>query len=158
MPKVESFDLDHTIVKAPYVRLAGTDRNGGAVIQKFDLRLMQPNEAAIATAALHSIEHLMATYFREELDGVIDVSPMGCRTGFYISIWGEHEVAEIAQALVNVLEKILASDKVIAATVTECGHWRDHSLKGAKGYCEEILEKGISLDPFNRDEVVYSNK
>ena len=85
MPVVESFTLDHTKVKAPYVRVAGYERHRlGSVVQKFDLRFLQPNADAIPTAALHTLEHLLAFGLREELEGVIDISPMGCRTGFYL--------------------------------------------------------------------------
>ena len=83
MQKVESFKLDHTKVKAPYIRkcceLKGTN---GDIVTKFDLRFLQPNEETFGTAAIHGLEHLLATYLRETLDGIIDLSPMGCRTGF----------------------------------------------------------------------------
>ena len=92
MEKVESFQLDHTKVKAPYVRLSGTEQSEkGSKIQKYDLRFLQPNEDAMPTAAIHTLEHLLATYLRDELKGIIDISPMGCRTGFYMIIWDEHE-------------------------------------------------------------------
>lgn len=83
MAKVESFTLDHTKVKAPYVRLI-TEEHGekGDIISNYDLRLVQPNENAIPTAGLHTIEHLLAGLLRDRLDGVIDCSPFGCRTGF----------------------------------------------------------------------------
>lgn len=61
MAKVESFELDHTIVKAPYVRLAGTEKNEkGSTIQKYDLRFLQPNQEALPTSAVHTLEHLLA--------------------------------------------------------------------------------------------------
>ena len=57
------------------------------------------------TAAIHTLEHLLATYLRDELKGIIDISPMGCRTGFYMIIWDEHEPNDIATALTKVLRK-----------------------------------------------------
>lgn len=84
MAEVESFALDHTKVRAPYVRLAGRKPLGGGVVEKYDLRLAQPNREAIPTASLHTLEHLLAGYLRDHLEGVIDLSPMGCRTGFYL--------------------------------------------------------------------------
>ncbi|WP_027092307.1 S-ribosylhomocysteine lyase [Cohnella thermotolerans] len=149
MAKVESFELDHTKVKAPYVRLAGTERNGkGGTIQKYDLRLLQPNEDALPTAAVHTLEHLLATYLRDELEGIIDISPMGCRTGFYMIIWDEHEPADVAAALTNVLNKVLTTDTVPAVSPLECGNYKDHSLHSAKEYAKLVLRSGISDDPF----------
>src|SRR5699024_12191893 len=79
---VESFELDHTIVKAPYIRLISQEKGPvGDVISNFDVRLVQPNENAIPTAGLHTIEHLFAKLIRERIDGMIDCSPFGCRTG-----------------------------------------------------------------------------
>ena len=86
MPKdvtVESFELDHTIVKAPYVRLISEEVGPkGDIITNFDIRLIQPNENSIDTGGLHTIEHLLAKLIRQRIDGLIDCSPFGCRTGF----------------------------------------------------------------------------
>ena len=80
--EVESFKLDHREVDAPYVREAGELTTPcGDIIKKYDLRLMQPNEGVMPTAAMHTIEHLLAGFMREKIEAVIDISPMGCRTG-----------------------------------------------------------------------------
>jgi len=151
MAKVESFELDHTIVKAPYVRLAGTEKNDkGSTIQKYDLRFLQPNKDALPTAAVHTLEHLLATYLRDELPGIIDISPMGCRTGFYMIIWDEHDPADVAAALTKVLNKVLETDSVPAVSALECGNYKDHSLFGAQEYAKLVLEAGIGDDPFRR--------
>ena len=100
MAEVESFTLDHTAVKAPYVRLITVEEGPkGDQISNFDLRLVQPNENAIPTAGLHTIEHMLAGYLRDHMDGVIDCSPFGCRTGFHLIMWGEHDTVEVAKAL-----------------------------------------------------------
>lgn len=149
MAKVESFQLDHTKVKAPYVRVAGTERNEkGSTIQKYDLRLLQPNVDALPTAAVHTLEHLLATYLRDELEGIIDISPMGCRTGFYLIIWDEHNPADVAAALTKVLNKVLETEHVPAVSALECGNYKDHSLFSAQEYARLVLEAGISDDPF----------
>ena len=101
MPKkevvVESFELDHTIVKAPYVRLISEESGpSGDIITNFDIRLVQPNENAIPTAGLHTIEHLLAKLIRERISGMIDCSPFGCRTGFHLIMWGKHDTTELA--------------------------------------------------------------
>lgn len=151
MPVVESFTLDHTLVKAPYVRQAGYERHAlGSVVQKFDLRLLQPNADAIPTAALHTLEHLLAFGLREELEGVIDISPMGCRTGFYLILWDEHQPAEIAAALTRVLERVVTATDVPAVTALACGNYRDHSLFSAQEYAKQVLAAGISDDAFRR--------
>ncbi|WP_141744039.1 S-ribosylhomocysteine lyase, partial [Staphylococcus hominis] len=75
---VESFNLDHTKVVAPYIRLAGTMEGiNGDVIKKYDLRFKQPNKAHMDMPALHSLEHLMAENIRNHSDKVVDLSPMG---------------------------------------------------------------------------------
>ena len=81
---MESFDLDHNKVKAPYVHVAGVEYDAkGSTVQKVDLRFLQSNEDAFPTDAMHTLEHLLATYMSDYLEDIIEVSPMGCRTGFY---------------------------------------------------------------------------
>lgn len=139
---VESFTMDHRTVKAPFVRRCGTMVTPkGDVVSKFDLRFTQPNVESMPTAAVHSIEHLMAGFIRESLDSVIDISPMGCRTGFYLTLVGEHSELEVTQALMTSLEKVLDATAVPACNPVQCGHYRDHSLFGAKEYAKEVLEK-----------------
>jgi S-ribosylhomocysteine lyase len=138
--KVESFELDHTKVDAPYVRKAGNlTTHSGDLIKKYDLRLMQPNEETIPTAALHTIEHLLAGFMRERIDGIIDVSPMGCRTGFYLTKIGQSDLEEIEQALISSLEEVIATEDVPAMTAKQCGNYRDHSLFGAQEYARKFL-------------------
>ncbi|MCJ0586672.1 S-ribosylhomocysteine lyase [Enterococcus cecorum] len=142
---------DHYKVKAPYVRMAGMETNQGVVIQKFDLRFLQPNQDALPTAALHTLEHLLAVNLRDYIEGVIDLSPMGCRTGFYLIVWGEHSTEEIRDALKTVLEKhVIGTDYVPAVSAKECGNYRDHSLFAAQEYAKQVLAQGISSDPFER--------
>lgn len=151
MAKVESFELDHNIVKAPYIRRAGAETHEkGAMVTKFDLRFLQPNEDAFPTGAMHTLEHLLAINMRDYLDGIIDISPMGCRTGFYMITWGKPSLEEVRNALVKTLEIVGKTEIVPATTAKECGNFRDHSLFGAKIYASQVLEKGISLDPFER--------
>ena len=147
MDKVESFELDHRKVKAPYIRKCCT-LNGpqGDYVTKFDIRFLQPNKEAFGTAAMHGLEHLLATYLREELEGLIDLSPMGCRTGFYLVMWGDVEAKIVKEGLERALEKVLNAEEMIAATSVECGNYRDLSLFGAKEYAKYVLDKGFSLN------------
>ncbi|MCH5295430.1 MAG: S-ribosylhomocysteine lyase [Treponema sp.] len=142
---VDSFNLDHTKVTAPFVRLASkkTGRKGDTVT-KYDIRFCQPNKDFMGTGEIHTLEHLIAEYIRDEIpNNVIDFSPMGCRTGFYFTLWGDHEEKWIAERLVNVLKKVAVWDKdVPAATEVECGNYRDHDLEGAKRRAAEWV-RGI---------------
>lgn len=154
MAKVESFTLDHTKVKAPYVRLIAQESGKqGDVISNFDLRLVQPNENAIPTAGLHTIEHLLAGLLRDRLDGVIDCSPFGCRTGFHLITWGTHDTETVAKALKGALTEIrdnIEWKDVQGTDKYSCGNFKDHSLFSAKAWSAEILDQGISSDPDER--------
>ena len=151
---VESFELDHTAVKAPYVRLIGEDTVPKVdVISNYDIRLVQPTEDSIPTAGIHTIEHLLAMLIRKRIDGMIDCSPFGCRTGFHMIMWGQHDPKTIAQVIKSSLEEIAEAtswEDVPGTTIESCGNYKDHSLFSAKEWCKLILEQGISDDPFTR--------
>ena len=142
---VDSFNLDHTKVKAPFVRLAAKKvGEKGDIVTKFDIRFMQPNKEFMNTGGIHTLEHLMAEYIRDEMEGVIDLSPMGCRTGFYFTVWGDRTEEEIANHLMKVLKKVAVWDKPIPATTEEeCGNYKDHNLEEAKLYAQKWVD-GIS--------------
>ncbi len=147
MNKVESFELDHRKVKAPYIRKCCL-LNGpqGDYVSKFDIRFLQPNKEAFGTAAMHGLEHLLAYELRNNLEGIIDLSPMGCRTGFYLSIFGDSEASEIKVAIENALSKVLEATEIPASNDIQCGNYRDLSLFGAKEYVKEALDRGFSLN------------
>ena len=97
---VESFNLDHTKVKAPYVRVA--DRKTGAhgdVIIKYDVRFKQPNKEHMDMPSLHSLEHLTAELIRNHADYIVDWSPMGCQTGFYLTVLNHESYEDILDVL-----------------------------------------------------------
>jgi LuxS protein involved in autoinducer AI2 synthesis len=139
---VDSFNLDHTKVTAPFVRLASKKIGPkGDVVTKFDIRFTQPNKEFMPTGAIHTLEHLVAEYIRDEMDGVIDFSPMGCRTGFYFTIFGDHDEAYVAEHMMNVLKKVSVWDKPVPATTEkECGNYKDHDLEGAKKLAARWVE------------------
>ena len=83
---------------------------------------------------------------RKKLEGIIDLSPMGCRTGFYLSIFGNKEPFEIKNAVESALKDILNAKEIPAANEIQCGNYRDLSLFGAKEYAKKVLEKGFSLN------------
>lgn len=154
MADVESFALDHTAVHAPYVRRIAVEHGPrGDAISNFDLRFVQPNEGEIPTAGLHTIEHLLASLLRDHLDGVIDISPFGCRTGFHLITWGEPSVEDVATAvrasLTAIAEQVTWA-QVPGVDAFSCGNYRDHSLHSAREWSRRILNAGISLDAFTR--------
>ena len=93
---------------------------------------------------------------RDRLDGVIDCSPFGCRTGFHLITWGEHSTTDVAKALKSSLEEIAYHtewEDVQGTTIESCGNYRDHSLFSAKEWSKTILDQGISDQPFERHVV-----
>lgn len=147
MERVESFELDHRKVKAPYVRKCCVlEGSKGDKVTKFDLRFLQPNKEAFGTAGMHGLEHILAHTLREELDNIIDLSPMGCRTGFYLSLFGDRDPKEIKKALEKSLEKVLKAKEIPAKNEIQCGNYKDLSLFSAKEYAKEALNKGFSLN------------
>lgn len=146
---VESFTLDHTKVVAPYIRTCCTLKGEkGDIVTKFDLRFTQPNKEFMPTDAIHGLEHLLAHYIRDEKLEVIDLSPMGCRTGFYLSVWGDIQPATVKEALENALNHAMEATEIPAANEIQCGNYRDLSLPGAKKYAKAVLDKGFSLNIF----------
>lgn len=138
---VESFDLDHTAVAAPYVRVA--DRKtlpGGDVLIKYDVRFTQPNKGHLGMKAVHSIEHMTAHHMRNHTDALIDFSPMGCQTGFYALTLGL-EPADFMQVLEATMNDLLEAGEVPAANEVQCGWGANHSLDEAQAAVRAFLEK-----------------
>lgn len=129
---VESFNLDHRAVAAPFVRVADRRRlPGGDELIKYDVRFCQPNQEHLEMAAVHSIEHLSAELMRNHTDRLIDFSPMGCQTGFYALTLGL-EFEEFLALLETTCRDILAAGGVPAANEVQCGWGANHSLKAAQ--------------------------
>lgn len=136
---VESFNLDHRTVLAPYVRVA--DRKtlpGGDVLIKYDVRFTQPNKAHLEMPAVHSIEHLSAELMRNHTTKLIDFGPMGCQTGFYALLLGV-ETEEFLPILQATFEDILNATEVPAANEVQCGWGANHSLSAAQDAVREFL-------------------
>ncbi len=145
MEKVESFELDHRLVKAPFVRKCCVQQGDkGDVITKFDIRFTQPNVEEMQSEGIHTLEHLMATHLREKADYIIDVSPMGCRTGFYMVTWGEHNAEEIIEVVTYTLKKVMEDVEIPAMNEVQCGNYKLHSLELAKKYAKDVLDKGLT--------------
>jgi S-ribosylhomocysteine lyase len=146
-PLVESFALNHDEVIAPYVRFASSYRlnTDDVPVQKFDIRFCQPNVEFMSPATAHTLEHLMATELRksEIKERVIDISPMGCRTGFYLIVRGEYTPEKIAEIILKVLEEVLTlenEEDIPGRARIQCGNWLDHDLKSAKEWAGRWIE------------------
>lgn len=140
MPSVESFELDHTKVVAPYVRHCGIKRVGSdGIVTKYDIRFCQPNKQALAPATIHTLEHLLALNVREALPedadfDVIDLSPMGCQTGFYLILAGNPEITDVITLLREASKLGLKAQEVPAANVIQCGQAKLQDLENAKNW------------------------
>lgn len=137
---VESFNLDHTKVAAPFIRVADVKHlPAGDTLTKYDVRFCQPNAAHLEMPAVHSVEHSFAECVRNHSDAVIDFGPMGCQTGFYLIMVGEPDVPATCDLVETTLKDILTLDAVPAANTTQCGWGAHHSLEGAQAAARGML-------------------
>ncbi|WP_261815942.1 S-ribosylhomocysteine lyase [Vibrio gallicus] len=154
MPLLDSFTVDHTKMHAPAVRVAKKMTTpGGDTITVFDLRFTQPNKALLSEAGIHTLEHLYAGFMRDHLNGdsveIIDISPMGCRTGFYMSLIGTPSESEVAQAWLAAMQDVLkveTQNKIPELNEYQCGTAAMHSLEDAKAIAQGIVDAGISVN------------
>ena len=151
MPLLDSFTVDHTKMIAPAVRVAKyMSSPSGDDITVFDLRFCRPNKAILSERGIHTLEHLFAGFMREHLNSedveIIDISPMGCRTGFYMSLLGKPKKKKIVKAweksMIDVLNVEKQSD-IPELNIYQCGTYTMHSLEDAKNIAQEVLDKGI---------------
>ncbi|WP_457597509.1 S-ribosylhomocysteine lyase [Hydrogenimonas sp.] len=153
MPLLESFTVDHTRMPAPAVRKAKTMKTPcGDTITVFDLRFCRPNKEIMGEKGIHTLEHLFAGFMREHLNGdgveIIDISPMGCRTGFYMSVIGapdEKKVAEAWRASMEDVLKVGSMEEIPELNIYQCGSCRMHSLEEAQAIARGVLERGIGI-------------
>lgn len=151
MPLLDSFTVDHTKMNAPAVRIAKTmSTPSGDDITVFDLRFCKPNEEMMSSKGIHTLEHLFAGFMRDHLNSskveIIDISPMGCRTGFYMSLLGTPKVKQVIRAWKNSMKDVLKvkSEKDIPElNIYQCGTYKMHSLKDAKKIAQNVLDRGI---------------
>jgi len=153
MPLLESFCVDHTKMTAPAVRVAKTmDTPKGDLITVFDLRFCKPNVEVMSSEGIHTLEHLFAGFMRDHLNGqsveIIDISPMGCRTGFYMSLLGSPDEAQVAKAWEASMRDILNvanESEIPELNVYQCGTYKMHSLSDAQAIAKGVLEKGVGV-------------
>jgi S-ribosylhomocysteine lyase len=153
MPLLDSFCVDHTIMPAPAVRKAkGMKTPKGDDITVFDLRFVKPNEKTLSPEGIHTLEHLFAGFMRDHLNSgateIIDISPMGCRTGFYMSVIGtpsEEVVADAWEASMKDILEVQSQDDIPELNIYQCGTYKMHSLEDAKAIATEVLRKDIDI-------------
>lgn len=154
MPLLDSFTVDHTIMAAPAVRVAKTMQTPhGDTITVFDLRFCRPNKEVLPERGIHTLEHLFAGFMRDHLNGngveIIDISPMGCRTGFYMSLIGvpdEQRVAQAWKAAMGDVLKVADQRQIPELNEYQCGTYEMHSLDEAQDIARHIIEKDIRAD------------
>ena len=132
MEKITSFTIDH-IKLLPGLYVSRKDRVGAETVTTFDLRLTNPNEEPVMnTAEIHTMEHLAATYLRNEpnwKDKVLYFGPMGCRTGFYLLLAGDLTAEEIVPLVKDCFAFIRDfRGEVPGASAKDCGNYLDMNL------------------------------
>lgn len=157
MPLLDSFKVDHTKMNAPAVRVAKTMTTPkGDTITVFDLRFCRPNIDILPVRGIHTMEHLFAGFMRDHLNSdsveIIDISPMGCRTGFYMSLIGTPSEQAVAEAWTKSMQdalKVEDQNKIPELNVYQCGSYQEHSLAEAHEIARNVLKQPIGV---NRNE------
>lgn len=144
MDRIPSFSVDHNKLK-PGLYVSRVDYVVGNPITTFDMRMTSPNiEPVLNTAELHAIEHLGATFLRNDKsirDDMIYFGPMGCRTGFYLIVAGELKPMDILPTVKKMLSFITDfKDEISGASAVECGNYQDLNLDMAKYYAKRYLD------------------
>lgn len=148
MEKITSFTIDH-IKLQPGLYVSRKDKVGAETVTTFDLRLTKPNdEPVMNTAEVHTIEHLAATYLRNEptwKDKVLYFGPMGCRTGFYLLLTGDYTSKDVVPLVLDCFRFIRDyRDAVPGASPRDCGNYLDMNLSMANylaDRCVRVLEQ-----------------
>ena len=141
MDLIASFSVDHTRI-VPGIFVSRKDKVGSEIITTYDVRLKRPNiEPVIDVAAMHSLEHIIATTLRNDKvwkDEIIYWGPMGCLTGFYLILKGERSPREIYGLILKAFKSVAFADNVPGATPVNCGNYLMHNLEMAKRYAAEF--------------------
>jgi S-ribosylhomocysteine lyase len=154
MEKITSFTINHLkLLTGLYV--SRKDKIGSQTVTTFDLRMTRPyKETVMDTAGIHAIEHLGATYLRNDKfwkDKTVYFGPMGCRTGFYMVLAGDLETDEVKTLIKNMFEFIADyQGDVPGATEKDCGNCHDMSLENAKKYAKKYLSEVFEYEDKSR--------
>ena len=141
MELIQSFSVDHTRI-VPGIFLSRVDHLGDYSVTTYDVRLKRPNrEPVIDVAAMHSLEHIIATFLRNDpdwKDEVIYWGPMGCLTGFYLILKGSRAPKELYDLMLCAFKAVEDAREVPGTAPENCGHYLMHNLEMAKWYAREF--------------------
>ena len=144
MDKIESFKIDHLRLM-PGLYVSRKDCNSGCTVTTFDMRITAPNrEPVMDMPAIHTIEHLGATFLRNSdiKDKIVYFGPMGCRTGFYFLVFGDEIPEEIAGTVLDMCDFILNfKGDIPGALPSECGNYSEQNLGMAKYYIRKYRDE-----------------
>ena len=156
MEKITSFTIDHNLLQ-PGVYVSRKDPIGSETVTTFDLRVTSPNEEPVMnTAEVHTIEHLAATFLRNDpqwKEKIIYFGPMGCRTGFYLLVAGDHssmDVLELVKACFRFVRDFRG--EVPGASAKDCGNYLDMNLPMANYWAKRYTQLLETIAP---DRLVY---
>lgn len=153
MKKIPSFTIDHNQL-LPGIYVSRKDNVGNDVVTTFDIRMKAPNrEPALHPGALHTIEHLAATYLRnneEWQDRIVYWGPMGCLTGNYLLMKGDMKSEEIVKFMIDTFEFVANYDGVVPGTEPQdCGNYLLHDLPMARYEAKQYLKVLKNIKPEN---------
>ena len=156
MEKITSFTIDHIRLQ-PGLYVSRKDKVGAETVTTFDLRVTSPNdEPVMNTAEIHTIEHLAATYLRNDSrwkDKILYFGPMGCRTGFYLLVAGDRTSQEVLGLVKSCFEFVADFEgEVPGASAIDCGNYLDMNLPMAKFWGRRYAQL---LDNIDESRLVY---
>ena len=142
MQKIDSFTVNHLKLKQG-LYVSRKDRSNGVTVTTFDLRFTAPNVMpSMNSSGVHTIEHIGATFLRNShlKNKIVYFGPMGCKTGFYLVVFGSLKPNDIYDLVVKMLEFIINFEgEIPGATMIECGNFSMQNLDEAKQYCKDYL-------------------
>ncbi len=151
MNKIESFKINHLVLDSG-LYVSRRDIQNGCTVTTFDLRITAPNrEPVIDMPALHTIEHLCATYLRNSnrKDDVVYFGPMGCRTGCYLVMFGDLKSEDVYNLVVDMCDFVLNFEgEIPGATPIECGNYSEQNLAMAKFYISKYKKELVENKNF----------
>lgn len=156
MEKITSFTIDHCKLQ-PGLYVSRKDRVGVETVTTFDLRLTSPNEEPVMnTAEIHTMEHLAATYLRNDpiwKEKVLYFGPMGCRTGFYLLLAGDYSSRDVLELVRNCFAFIRDyAGEVPGASARDCGNYLDMNLPMANYWGKRYYDL---LDQIDDSRLIY---
>ena len=157
MEKITSFTINHLVLE-PGIYVSRVGNYGGSSITTFDLRMTAPNkEPVMNNAEMHTIEHLGATFLRNDpewSDKVVYFGPMGCRTGFYMLLAGDLTSRDVVDLVTRMYEFIRDfQDDIPGASARDCGNYLDQNLPMANWLAKRYLDN--TLYNITENHLVY---